>query len=191
MKPQFQPYHHFKGNSLSPSEKVERKVVQLLFQSKISDAKRETSVIFELKHSSECIQVGRILAQKRRLRLDLADVACALHDISVIISGTYQDHAKRGAPIAEKILKDVGGFSPAEMKIICDAVAHHSEKNIYSKNPYQELVKDADVFDCSFYKDSEVSYRSSKSEKLFKHYVKRIKKVRRELGLPDKPIFRT
>ncbi len=188
MKPK--PYHHFKGDDLSPSEKVERKVVKILLTSKLSDIKRESSIIFELKHSCECIQTARILAQKRNLNIDLAEVAAALHDIYVIIKGKYKDHAKRGAPIAEKILRQTGGFSKNDIKTICEAVKHHSEKDVYSENPYIELVKDADVFNCSFYKNSEVEYRRIKTELLFQEYAKRIKKVRSELGLPGEPLFR-
>jgi hypothetical protein len=35
---------------------------------------------------------------------------------------------------------------------------HHSEKNIYTNNPYIELVKDADVFACSLYKNAADEY---------------------------------
>lgn len=185
-----QPYHHFKDESLSPSEKVERKVVQLLLNSKIPDEKRESSIVFELKHSSECIQVARILAQKRNLDLALAETAAALHDIHVIVEGTYKDHAKLGAPIAEKILNEIGGFTEQQIKIICDAVAHHSEKDIYTNDAYIELVKDADVFACSLYKNAESEYKRIKSPAIFEEYEKRVKKVRTELGLPDNPVFR-
>lgn len=40
-------YHHFKGNNLFPSEKVERKVIELLLQSKIPDNKHESSIAIE------------------------------------------------------------------------------------------------------------------------------------------------
>jgi hypothetical protein len=190
MKTQFKPYHHYKGDSLSPSEKVERKIIKLLLSSNISDEERDSSIVFELKHSSECIQVARILAQKRNLNIELAEAAAALHDIYVIVNGTYKDHAKLGAPIAEKILKEIGGFSTSDIKTICDAVAHHSEKDIYTKDPYIELVKDADVFECSLYKNAEDEYRLTKSPSLYKEYANRVKKVRRELGLSKEPVFR-
>ena len=190
MKTRFKPYHHYKGDDLSPSEKVERKVIELLLSSNISDKERDSSIIFEIKHSSECIQVARILAQKRNLNIELAEAAAALHDINVIVKGRYKDHARLGAPVAEKILKEIGGFSASDMKIICDAVAHHSEKNIYSKNPYIELIKDADSFECSLYKNAKDEYKLTKSPFLFKEYINRIKKVRHELGLPKEPVFR-
>lgn len=186
----YNPYHHYKGENLTPTEKVERKVVELLLESKITDEKRDGSIVFELKHSSECIQVARILAQKRDLNVDLAEASAALHDIYVIVHGTYKDHAKLGKPIAKKILEEIGGFTKEEIKIITEAVAHHSEKDIHTKDPYIELIKDADVFACSFYKKAEEEYRHIKSAKLFDEYASRVKKVRRELGLPEKPVFR-
>lgn len=190
METRYKPYHHFKGNSLTPSEKAERKVIELLLNSKIPDSKRESSKVFELKHSSECIQIARILAQKRDLDISFAETIAALHDIYVILYGTYNNHAKLGAPITEKILEEIGGFSAKDIKIITDAVAHHSEKDRYSDNPYNELIKDVDVFACSLYKNAEEEYLLSKSESLFREYSNRVKKVRKELGLNPQHIWR-
>ena len=183
-------FHHYKGTNLTRSEKVEREVVELLINSKLPDDERESSVVWELKHSSGCCQVARILAQKRGLNIEIAEVTNVLHDIYVIVEGKYKDHAKLGAPIAKEILKKIGGYYPEEIKTVTDAIAHHSEKEIYSDDPYTELVKDADVFDCSLYKGAERFYRLHKPEEIFKEYVKRIKKVREELGLPPEDIFR-
>src|SRR3989344_9203408 len=190
MKNKLKDFHHYKGNNLTRFEKVERKVIELILSSKVPDGQREDSVIFELKHASGCTQIARILAQKRKLNVEIADAAATLHDIYVIIHGTYKDHAKLGSFIAEKILKEINGFSKSEIATITQAVAHHSEKDIYSNNPYIELVKDVDVFDCSLYKGAEGSYRIHKPENIFKEYVKRIKKVRRELGMTQNDVFR-
>ena len=184
-------YHHFKGENLSPTEKVERKVVELLLHSNVPDEKRDSSIIFELKHSSECVQVARILAQKRGLDITLSEAAAALHDIYVIVTGSYSNHAQLGAPMAIEILEEVGGFTQSDIQTISDAVFHHSEKEFYSDDLYIELIKDADVFDCSFYRNSEAEYRCVKSPEIFTHYEKRVKNVRKELGLPEEPVFRT
>lgn len=182
-------FHHYKGNTLSPFEKVERKVVELLLSSTIPDSKRESSITWELKHSSGCCQIGKILAQKRGLDVAIAATACVLHDIYVIVEGKYTDHAKLGAPLAEKILKEVGGFSEEQISIITQAVMHHSKKEVIADNPYVELVKDVDVFDCSLYKGSENYYKLHKPEYIFREYENRIKKVRQELSLPPAPVF--
>ncbi len=190
MNSKLKDFHHYKGNSLTRFEKVERKVIQLLLTLKLPDSKRESSIVFELKHSSACCHIGKILAQKRNLDVDLAATSCVLHDIYVIVEGKYKDHGKQGAPIAEKILREIGGFTQEEIETITQAVLHHSEKEIYSDNPYVELVKDADVFDSSLYKNAEGFYRIHKPENTFKEYVNRIKNIRKELGLSANKVFR-
>lgn len=190
MKNDLKDFHHYKGDELSRSEKVERKVADLLLQTKLLDSKRESSIIWELKHSSGCVQIARILAQKRGLNVEISEIASILHDIYVIVEGKYKDHAKLGAPITKKILEEIGGFATNEIQTIIDAVVHHSEKEIYSDNPYIELVKDVDVFDCSLYKNAEGYYRLHKPEHIIKEYERRIKKVREELNLPPGPVFR-
>ena len=124
-------YHHFKGNKLNRSELVQRKVIELILKSRLTDKERESSKVFELKHSSGCTQVGRILAEKRRLNKEYAELICALHDIYVIVKGKYKNHANLGAPIAEKILKNTKKFSENEIKLISEAIFHHSDKHIY------------------------------------------------------------
>lgn len=190
MKNSLKDFHHYKGKTLIPSEKVERKVVEILLSSKLPESRRESSIIWEVKHSSGCCQIGRILAQKRSLDITICEVASLIHDIYVIVEGGYKDHAKLGASIAKEILEEIGGFTDSDIQTITEAVAHHSEKEVYSDNPYIELVKDVDVLDCSLYKGAEGFYRIHKPEPIFKEYVNRIKNVRRELGLPAEELFR-
>ncbi len=143
-------FHHFIGADLSRSEKIQAQVVKFLLNSKIPDRKRESSIIWELKHSSGVIQLARLLAQKRNVNEELAVVAAALHDIHVIVNGRYDSHAKKGAVIAKKLLYDSGEFTEKEVADICEAIAGHSDKHVYTKNQLVELTKDADCLDCFF-----------------------------------------
>ncbi len=190
MKQKLKDFHHYKGNNLSRSEKVERKVIQLILTSRLNDSKRENSIVWELKHSSGCCQIARVLAQKRNLDIEIAETIAVLHDIYAITKGRYKDHAKLGAPVARKILVSLGGFSTKEINTIIEAVKHHSEKDLYTDKPYVELIKDVDVFDCSLYKNSEDYYLIHKPEKIAKEYKNRVKKVREELGLSLVNLFR-
>lgn len=183
-------YHHFKGNDLSRSEKIQREVTKLLLKNKLPDEKRENSIVWEFKHHAGCVQIGRILAQKRKLDVELAEIICVLHDIYAIIEGKYNNHAKLGADIARKILEDSGDFSPSEIETITEAIAHHSDKHKYTNKPYVELAKDADIFECSLYAGAKGFYRLHKPKSVFKEYVNRIKKVRLELGLSTVEVFR-
>ena len=67
MVSKYNPHHHYKGNNLTRAEKVERKVIQILLTSRLPDNKRDSSIVWELKHSSGCCQIARILAQKRKI----------------------------------------------------------------------------------------------------------------------------
>lgn len=111
-------------------------------------------------------------------------------DIYAIVKGSYKDHARLGARMSRKILAYSKDFTLSEIEIITEAIAHHSDKHIYTDMPYIELAKDADVFDCSLYPGAKGFYELHKPKEIYHEYVERIKKVRQELGLPSKKIFR-
>lgn len=180
-------YTHFKGDKVSRSEFIERMVVETIIKSKMPDNERSWGKVFEIKHSSSVIQLGRILAQKRGLNEEMVIVICALHDIYVDDSGRVTDHANVGAIMAEKILKKTKKFTDKEIKLIVRAVKEHSNKHIISEDPYAELIKDVDVFDCGLYEGVHDAYVYEKSPAICKAYFERIKRVRRELGLPKDP----
>lgn len=183
-------FHHYKGEDLTPAEKAERRFAELLLSSKLPDSERESSVVWELKHSSGCCQIARILAQKRGLDIEISELASLLHDIYVVVEGKYSNHAALGAPLAEKLLTEVGGFTAEQIKTIVEAVAQHSQKEVYSDNPYAELVKDVDVFDCSLYSGAEDYYRLHKPAEIVEEYRNRTESVREELGMPEGDVFR-
>ena len=180
-------YSHFKGKNITRCEFIERTVVETILESSLPDEERSWSKVFELKHSASVAQLGRVLAQKRGLDPELAAIICVMHDIYVFTTGRVTDHARKGAPIAEKILKKTKQFNEKEIKLIVQAIANHSDKHIISKNPYVELVKDADVFDCGLYIGVRDAYLYEKSHATCKFYFQRIKNVRKELGLPKDP----
>jgi len=180
-------YRHFLGKGLNRSEKIQKWVVDLLLTTKIGNDKRESSVAWELKHSSGVIQLARLLAEKRGLDPEIAEIIAALHDIHVIMNGDYEGHARKGAEIARKKLKESGEFSEKEINVICNAIVNHSDKHICSKDQYSELAKDADTLDCFLYGETIYDY---KPEEMRKEYFRRIIRIRRELGLPEKTYFR-
>ncbi len=179
-------YHHFVGDGLNRSEKIQQWVIDQLLNSKLPNEARESSIEWELKHSSGVIQMARLLAQKRGMEEELGEIAAAMHDIYVITHGSYENHAQKGAEIAKGILKNEGRFSQQEIGDIVDAIRCHSDKHIDSKNELIELIKDADCTDCFFYGDRVYDY---KPPQMLKHYYMRIISIRKELGLPPKKYF--
>lgn len=89
-----------------------------------------------------------MIAKKRGLDPELAAMAAMLHDLHAYKSGSYDDHAHKGADLAKKILSDLDSVSGKEIDMICSAIWHHNDKeNIDS--PMDEVLKDADVIDHS------------------------------------------
>ncbi|MFH1790053.1 MAG: HD domain-containing protein [bacterium] len=177
-------YSHFKGDNITRVELIERLVAETVINTKIPDEKRSWGKVFELKHSSSVIQIGRLLAEKRGLDIELTAVMSALHDIYVNLTGRISDHAHKGVPIAEKMLEKTNKFKEKEIAVILKGIKNHSDKHIISKDPYVEFMKDADVLDCSMYVGVHDAYLYEKSEKIVRTYFARIKKIRKELGLP-------
>lgn len=91
--------------------------------------------------SNACV----MLALKRGLDVELAAMAGMLHDLHTYITGDHTEHAKHGAVLAREILGKLDIVNEAEMDVICEAIAHHSDK-ILVHGDFEELLKDADVW---------------------------------------------
>ncbi len=143
--------------------------------------------MFELKHSSSVVQIARILAQKRGLNEELAVLGAVLHDIAVFKTGSAETHAKNGTMIVKEMLENAQQFTPEEIARITQIVGEHSNKHVVNDDPLVELVKDADVFDCSLLEGARAGYLQQKTPEMAKQYFARIQTVRGELGLPHDP----
>ena len=85
-----------------------------------------------------------MIAKKRGENAELAAMAGLLHDLYAYKSGSYEDHAKFGALLAEKILNELDFTTKEETGLICSAIAHHDSKDRVDA-PLDEVLKDADV----------------------------------------------
>jgi len=185
-------YHHFRKKEIDPKDymaKCERYIVDLLLTSKLPDSERDSSICWELKHQASTLQFARILALKRGLPVDICAVGLLFHDINSVIYGKYQDHAHLGTPIVMKILRKLDGFSDEEMDQIARIIYNHSDKHVWTKDPFQEIGKDIDVLDCFLYKGAFDYYLGNKPLPILKDYLKRAKNVWKELGLPPDSRF--
>jgi uncharacterized protein len=94
-----------------------------------------------------------LLALKRGLNVELCEIAGMLHDISSYKTGCYVDHARLSSIEAREILNGIDCFSNEEIDIICSAILSHSNKQDID-NPYNEILKDADVLQHYLYNTS-------------------------------------
>ncbi len=123
---------------------VEKEVLKIIKEAELDTGNCHAQDYFFI-HIPMVIAVAQMLAQKRGLREDIAICIAALHDIGEIVDKERERHAERAVPHAQKMLERVGKFSEEEKKIILSAVAKHSNKAEID-GPYDELIKDADVF---------------------------------------------
>ena len=114
-----------------------------------------------------------MIAKKRGLDPELAAMAAMLHDLHAYKSGSYDDHAHKGADLAKMILSDLDSVSGKEIDMICSAIWHHNDKeNIDS--PMDEVLKDADVIDHSL---------TDPTKAVKEHEAERYAKLCEEFGL--------
>ena len=85
-----------------------------------------------------------LIAQKRKINVELAVITGMLHDISSYATMNSNDHAHKSSVMARDILKSLDLFNENEIELISVAIYNHSDKaNVH--NELDELLKDADV----------------------------------------------
>ena len=110
---------------------------------KIEDPDKRTSAIAHLYGVS---LAATMIAKKRGLDPEIASMAAMLHDLHAYKTGSYDDHAHKGAELAREILGELKLTDEAETDMICSAIYHHDDK-LVTDSPMDEVLKDADVID--------------------------------------------
>ena len=110
---------------------------------RIEDADKRTSAIAHLYGVS---LAATMIAKKRGLDPEIAAMAAMLHDIHAYKTGSYDDHAHKGADLAREILGELKITDETETEVICSAIYHHDDK-LVADGPLEEVLKDADVID--------------------------------------------
>ncbi len=113
------------------------------------------------------------LALKRGLSPEIAAAAGMLHDLYRLRTGLNENHAHNSEEDARTILRDLGLFTGEEQVIIRKAIFRHSNKRV-EHDPYDEVLKDADVLQ---------RYLHNPAEPTSAAWC-RLKRVVAELGLP-------
>jgi hypothetical protein len=147
-----------------------RAYVDEIFRNNPDEGKKRAAYI----HSYGVAQCCILLASKRGLDTELATTIGLLHDVYSYKTGATEEHAAGGAEMVRVAFKyDLNGlFSESEQTLIKSAIYHHSDKGLVH-DEYDELLKDADIFQNWLYDTSNE-----------KNHTARVKAVIRELSLP-------
>ena len=108
---------------------------------KMEDGSRRAGAVAHL-HGVSLAAV--MIAKKRGEDAELAAMAGLLHDLYAYKSGSYDDHAHRGAEYARKLLDKLEITTLEETEAVCSAIWHHDNKADVDA-PMDEILKDADV----------------------------------------------
>ena len=109
--------------------------------SRMEDLDKRNSAIVHLYGVS---LAATMIAKKRGLDPEIASMAAMLHDLHAYRTGSYDDHAHKGAELAREILSELKLADEAETDMICSAIYHHDDKYVEDA-PMDEVLKDADV----------------------------------------------
>ena len=125
---------------MSRIKDLQKQVHKILAKSMDDNQKRSNAVA----HLHGVSLAAVMIAKKRGENAELAAMAGLLHDLHAYKSGSYDDHAHKGADYTRKVLSELGITDERETEIICSAIWHHDSKDVVD-SPMDEILKDADV----------------------------------------------
>lgn len=126
-----------------------RAIVLRELQKMDNEEKKASAIV----HLSGVSLAAVLVAEKRGLDPELPAMAAMLHDMAAYMSGSYEDHAHRGAELAGTYLAELNQTTEEENELICSMIWHHDDKHV-TDGPYDEVLKDADVIHHCFYDPS-------------------------------------
>lgn len=146
----------------------------------MEDFERDQPLSWSMMHMFSCSQISKLIAASRGLDIEIAGIAGAIHDLFLIRTGIFEDHAPKGGPLVKDFLnkfnqtfgKELGYLSEKEIEIIYQATILHTDKANYTKDEIVELTKDADALD-----------RVLHGKDIPKHYIPRYKAALKDLKL--------
>lgn len=109
---------------MSRIKDLQKQVHKILKDSMDDNQKRAAAVA----HLHGVSLAAVMIAKKRGENPELAAMAGLLHDLYAYRSGSYDDHAHRGADYAREVLEELGITNKEETDIICSAIWHHDSK---------------------------------------------------------------
>ncbi|MHA1667624.1 MAG: HD domain-containing protein [Candidatus Heimdallarchaeaceae archaeon] len=133
------------------------KILALLLEEifALEPIERDQPLDWSINHMFSCSQLAKLLAKNRGIDIEIAGIAGAIHDLSIIRTGKFENHGIDSGPLVKQFLQEYnrkfgeeyGKISDKEIEIVVEATIHHSEKEDFSPNTFNELIKDADSLD--------------------------------------------
>lgn len=149
----------------------------------LTDEGRDLPIRWNIMHMYSSSQIAKVLALRRGMgeqAAELASIVAALHDIAVVATKERDRHAEvAGEYVRDAIAKYNNGpwthlpkVTKEEEDMLVNAIVQHSEKDVYTSDPFVELLKDVDSLD-----------RYLHGAKTEGAYLERCNRVMEELGI--------
>jgi uncharacterized protein len=139
-----------------PVRRLNRILTALLGQMKdLTDDDRDLPIRWNVMHMYSSSQLAKLLALRRGIEPELAGIAAALHDLGVVVTKKREGHAEAARrPVCDflerynsELRRMLEPVTHEETDEIVQAIVSHSQKDVYSRNPLVELLKDVDSLD--------------------------------------------
>ena len=121
----------------------------------LSDKDRDLPMKWSVMHMYSSSQLAVLMALKKDLDPELLGIIAAIHDIGAVKTKRRENHARNASEYIYELVEQYNStwignldkITKEELEIIHEAVINHSDKEIVSKNPYVEAMKDVDSLD--------------------------------------------
>ena len=152
-------------------DNIKKELFENIVASDVEDENRDVPLYRDIFHIIGSIRCAVLLARRRGMHCDIAEIAMSLHDISRINDGKIKDHALNSSKRAEEILKNENIDLLVLNEIVTSIKLHVNKAELNSE--FDELIKDADVLD-TYLNGDEI-----KNPDL----INRIDKIKKELNI--------
>ena len=124
----------------------------MVLQNQVWAMLKESPYHINITHLDGVAILCAFIGLKRGLKVEICRCSGLLHDLWLYcrfpINGTKElkkQHGYNGSDLAKELLIENGGYSCEELKIICEAIYNHNDKELVHDG-YSEALKDADAF---------------------------------------------
>ncbi len=136
--------------------RLNRLVSMLLEEMKgLDDEGRDLPIRWNVMHMFSSSQLAKVLAMRRGIDVELASIAAALHDIAVVATKKTERHAQMAEEYVRAAISRYNNgpwtklprVTKEEENMLVNAIGQHSDKDVDTRDPLTELLKDVDSLD--------------------------------------------
>jgi len=160
-------------------KRASRLLVMLYNEWKIHEnIDRPLKIEWNVMHMFSSSQLAKLYALKNNLKPELCAIIAILHDIAVVEGKFRENHDKLAGEFVlgaisrynNSYRRKLEPISSEEIQIIVKAITVHGFKEVYTDEPYVEMLKNVDSLDAYLYGVKSENARGDRVEKMLEDY---------------------